>query len=366
MNRRNFLQSSCATALLPALSITTSSVAIAKPTKKVLVLGGTGFFGPVLVDELLAQGHEVTLFNRGKTNPHLFPELKKIRGDRETVDVSGLINLRSSEREWDWVVDTWQGSSKAVIDSAQILADRIGQYQYVSTVSVYDKWERIGITEDEPLNPLPSAEEPIVTENRYAIRKTFAELALKNIIPQRSVFFRSHGMRGSRTTASRHEPYWQVKIARGKNFVVPSGVEHYQVTDMVSLARFMVHCGLNNVSGAYNVCYPPILFREFIQAIVDFTDSPVKLHWIPQEFLLENDVQLIRNEPAGRYRFNVDKALNAGLINRPLEQLFKDQLQGYRNRNPNDNFLFGKPETKTISTAREAEIIRLWQSREGR
>ncbi len=363
MNRRNFLKISSAAGLLPILSTAMPSTGQAMTKKKVLVLGGTDFFGPVLVKELLAQGHEVTLFNRGKTNPHLFPELEKIRGDRETKDQSGLANLTSPERKWDWVMDTWQGSSKAVIDSAQLLADRIDQYQYVSTVSVYDKWDRVGINENEPLNPLPETEEPIISENRYALRKTFSELALNRILPDRCAFFRSHGMRGSRTTAPRHEPYWQVKVARGKRFVVPAGVDYYQVTDMVSLARFMIHCGNNTLKGAYNVCYPPILFKEFIQAIVNYTESPVELHWIPQEFLLENDVQLIRDTPPGRYRFDVNKALEAGLINRPLELLFEDQLRGYRNRNPHDDFVFGKPDTKTISTAREDEIIQLWQSR---
>jgi len=366
MNRRKFFQSSFSAGLLPALATASPSIANPSVKKKVLVLGGTDFFGPVLVKELLLQGHDVTLFNRGKTNPHLFPELEKIRGDRETKDLSGLENLRSCKREWNWVVDTWQGSSKAVIDSAQILAERTNQYQYVSTVSVYDKWDRIGITEDEPLNPLPGLDEPIITENRYAIRKTFAELALKNIMPQRSTFFRSHGMRGSRTTAARHEPYWQVKIARGKTLVVPLGVDYYQVTDMVSFARFMIHCGLNKQTGAYNVCYPPILFKEFIQTIVEYTKSPVKLHWIPQKFLLDNDVKLIRNEPEGRYRFSVDRALQAGLVNRPFEELFRDQLLGYRNRNSKDDFKFGKPETATISATKELEIIRLWESRKKR
>ena len=105
-----------------------------------------------------------------------------------------------------------------------------------------------------------------------------------------------------------------------------------------------------------------MLFRDFIQSIVNHTSSPVELHWIPQKFLLENDVRLIRERPAGRYRFNVDRALKAGLLNRPLEQLFTDQLRGYRERNPNDDFEFGKPETATISVARETQIIEQWMT----
>jgi 2'-hydroxyisoflavone reductase len=36
---------------------------------RVLVLGGTGYIGPHLVEHALARGHTVTLFNRGKTKP---------------------------------------------------------------------------------------------------------------------------------------------------------------------------------------------------------------------------------------------------------------------------------------------------------
>lgn len=359
MDRRNFIKASCALGLL-----TCSATAALPKIKKILVLGGTGFFGPIIVEELLKQGYSVTLFNRGKTNPHLFPKLEKIRGDRETLDGSGLNALKQDKRHWDWVVDTWQGSSKCVADAAQLLLDRVGQYQYVSTISVYDKWDKIGIVESEPLNPLPTKHEPMITDNRYAIRKTFSEEVLKQILPDRSVFFRSHGMRGARTTRPIHEPYWQVKIKRGGDLVLPADTTYYQITDMVSLARFMLHCGNTSKFGAYNVCYSPFLFRDFIQSIVEATDSKVRLHYIPQSFLRANNVKLMydHNRPPGRYRFDVSKALSAGLQNRSFEALLQDQLRGYYQRNPNGEFEFGHPQTKTLSSEREQEILQLWQA----
>jgi len=56
---------------------------------KLLVLGGTKFLGRAAVDAALARGHEVTLFNRGETNPELHPQAEKLRGDREH-DLSAL------------------------------------------------------------------------------------------------------------------------------------------------------------------------------------------------------------------------------------------------------------------------------------
>ena len=73
----------------------------AKRPLRILILGGTAFLGPAEVEYALARGHTVTLFNRGQTNPHLFPEVEKLVGDRAAPDYSSL-----EGREWDAVIDT--------------------------------------------------------------------------------------------------------------------------------------------------------------------------------------------------------------------------------------------------------------------
>ncbi len=50
---------------------------------KLLIIGGTRFLGRHLVETALARRHEVTLFNRGKTNPNLYPDIETILGDRD-------------------------------------------------------------------------------------------------------------------------------------------------------------------------------------------------------------------------------------------------------------------------------------------
>ena len=67
---------------------------------KILIIGGTRFLGRHLVHSALGRGHEVALFNRGLTNPDLFPQVETILGDREK-DLAQL-----SGREWDAVIDT--------------------------------------------------------------------------------------------------------------------------------------------------------------------------------------------------------------------------------------------------------------------
>ena len=97
---------------------------------RLLVLGGTRFVGRALVQAALARGHQVTLFNRGRTHPELFPTVEKIRGDR-TQDLSPL-----AERRFDAVVDTAAYFPGEVQLSVNALRDSVGRYLLVSSVSV--------------------------------------------------------------------------------------------------------------------------------------------------------------------------------------------------------------------------------------
>ena len=95
MNRRDFIRASAA-----AMAAASLRPALGAERQKILILGGTAFLGPQIVRAAQARGHEVTLFNRGRTNPGLFPDLEQLRGDRDG-DLEAL-----QGRRWDAVVDT--------------------------------------------------------------------------------------------------------------------------------------------------------------------------------------------------------------------------------------------------------------------
>ena len=97
---------------------------------RILVLGGTQFLGRHTVDAALARGHEVTMFNRGQTRPELFPDVEKLRGDRD----GDLDALRG--REFDAVVDTSGYVPRIVRETIDALGD-VGHYTFVSSISVY-------------------------------------------------------------------------------------------------------------------------------------------------------------------------------------------------------------------------------------
>src|SRR5215210_9392403 len=115
----------------------------------VLILGGTGFLGRHLVEAALGDGHRVTLFNRGLRNPDLFPEVEKIKGDRD----GGLSSLRG--RRWDAVIDTCGYVPRVVGASGRLLADTVDHYTFVSSISVYSDDIALGADEGAQVRELP-------------------------------------------------------------------------------------------------------------------------------------------------------------------------------------------------------------------
>src|SRR5829696_1710623 len=106
---------------------------------RILIIGGTRFLGRHLVESALARGHEVTLFNRGKTNPDLFPQLERILGDREK-DVDKL-----KGRIWEAVIDVTGYLPRIVRLSAEVLEATVSRYVFISSISVYENFRKAGI-----------------------------------------------------------------------------------------------------------------------------------------------------------------------------------------------------------------------------
>ena len=159
-SRRDFIGAS-----LAAVSLAYAPLGAAGRKLRILFLGGTGFLGPHTVRYALERGHDVTLFNRGRTNSDLFPELETIIGNRDPEIDEGLAGLRG--REWDAVIDTSGYVPRVVGASSELLADRVGQYLFVSTICQYDNWAEGGTngTEDRPRATLDDpATEDVATQ----------------------------------------------------------------------------------------------------------------------------------------------------------------------------------------------------------
>lgn len=100
---------------------------------RMLVLGGTGFVGPAVVDEARTRIWAVTVLNRSGRSPR--PDVAAVTGER-TAD-GGLDGVAGDR--WEVVVDTWARAPSIVRPAARVRAGRAHRYVYVSSRSVY-RW----------------------------------------------------------------------------------------------------------------------------------------------------------------------------------------------------------------------------------
>src|SRR5512143_2143623 len=181
LTRREFLATSGSLLAASALPAGASPAPAARKLR-ILILGGTSFLGPELVEAARARGHALTLFNRGKTRPGLFPEVEKLRGDRD----GKLEALRG--RDWDAVIDTSGYVPRIVRASAELLAPHVGRYLFVSSISVYadspaplDEGSKVATMPDE-------ASEEVRTW--YGPLKALCERAAERALPGRALSVR--------------------------------------------------------------------------------------------------------------------------------------------------------------------------------
>lgn len=332
----------------------------------ILIIGGTRFLGRALVEAALPRGHHLTLFNRGRSNPGLFPEVEQLIGDRD----GGLDVLKN--RRWDAVIDTCGYVPRVVRQSAALLAQNTGCYAFISTLSVYANTAQPGVNEDAALAVLEDAEREDITGETYGPLKVLCEQVVQEALPQRSLIIRPGLIVGPYDVSDRFT-YWPVRLARGGQVLCPGRAERgIQFIDVRDLAEWTIHLleaghlGIYNADGIPTAVSMGDLLRVCQQAGEAYApETPAELIWVEDEFLLSQGVApwmemplwIPESDPdsAGFFAFDVSRAQAAGLTYRPLENTVGATLSWALAR-PGDH-----PWRAGISAAREAELLQAWK-----
>lgn len=366
-NRRQFLVSSAAA--MAASSVAFPSWARGDQKQSVLVMGGTAFLGPPIVERLVADGHKVTLFNRGKTNPGLFPDLEKLIGDRKS-DVKAL-----EGRKFDAVIDTNGYFPAHVEKPLSVLKDNIGHYVFVSTVSVYPEMGQKELDESSTLAEL--SEEAIAAATAagkigadYGALKVACERMAEKLMPGKVTVVRPGLIVGDGDPTDRFT-YWPARVAQGGEVLAPGKPEwEIQIADVRDVGDFCVHTAVNRTPGIFNVDGPekPIAMGDVLEACKRVTKSDAKFTWVDVEFLAEQGVQAWADLPAwfppqpGQTQVpavSCKKAIAAGLKFRPIDKTIEEALEHHRSRGENY-----KPKWR-LTAEREAEVLKAWHAKIG-
>ncbi len=297
-SRRAFLQtvSAAATALAAAPRAAAQATAATKPASRklnLLILGGTGFLGPAIVESALARGHTMTIFNRGKTRPDIFPDVERLRGNRDPLKDDGLTALKG--RSWDAAIDTSGYYPRMVRSSARLLADAVGQYVFISSISVYADNSIVGMDETGPIVTMEdeTLESMGDQSQYYGSLKALCEQAAEKAMGGRATNIRPGLIVGPRDNVPRFT-YWPVRVERGGEVLSPGDPDDpVQYIDVRDLADFVVTCIENRTTGYFNATGPnsPTTIAELLYGCKAVTGGDATFTWVPAKFLKAQDIK---------------------------------------------------------------------------
>ena len=304
---------------------------------KLLILGGTRFLGRHLVTSAQVSGHEVTLFNRG----NYAAEVESIKGDRHTE----LHKLQG--RRWDAVVDASGHLPRAVRAAAEVLANEVERYVFISSQNAYRDVGVLGIEETYPLRTLTSEQleraNAIDTSGQpsygelYGGLKALCEQAAAEVMPNRVLIIRPGLIVGPDDYTDRFT-YWPVRIARGGEVLAPGRPDRFiQFIDVRDLAEWTMSMIERKAAGAYNTHGLPhsLTMQQLLEECKSVTGSDAQFTWVTEDFLLQEKVAAWSELPLwlpeeaaphlkGFMFISPEKAIAAGLTFRPLPDTIRD------------------------------------------
>jgi 2'-hydroxyisoflavone reductase len=366
--RRDFLRVSAAAGGALGFGLLPASAMPAPPPPpralRILILGGTSFIGPPQVQYALDRGHSVTLFNRGRTNPQLFPQAEKLIGDRATGD---LASLRG--RTWDAVIDNSATNPDWVRDTAQLLKDSAGQYVFISTRSVYRDLSRVPATVDAPVF---TRENTPLREGQalpYGLAKALAEGEARRAFGERATIVRPGLIVGPGDDTDRFT-YWPVRIERGGDVLAPGdGSDRVQIIDARDLSEWVVRLVEQKTFGTFMGVGPRNgrSMAELLYGIAAVTTSDLQWTWVPRDFLARHRVREYAEMPvwrasignyAGFARFDLSREIAAGLTFRSLADTALATLAFHHSRPAERKAAL----RAGLAAEREREVLLAWNS----
>ncbi|WP_437813369.1 NAD-dependent epimerase/dehydratase family protein [Sorangium sp. So ce1078] len=330
---------------------------------KILILGGTLFVGRHLVEAALTRGHQVTLFNRGRQAPDLFPEVERLTGDRR----GDLGALRG--RRWDAVIDTAAYVPSVVQRAARLLSSSVDHYTFISTRSVYADPADSGeagpvatLTDDalraaEAIEPEGPSNASLYGEH-YGALKACCERAAEEEMPGRLLVLRPGLIVGPFDPTDRFT-YWVRRIARGGDVLAPGRPERpVRALDARDFAAWCVQRIEARTTGVFNAAGADgVTMQSLLDACARASGSEARFAWASEAFLLAHGVTPWSELPLWLpEKLNVfletgnAKAVSAGLTFRPLVETVRDTLAWDRSR--------GEPALRAgLAPLREAELL---------
>lgn len=364
-SRRSFIQSATALGVVAALPACTKEIAATPKALDLLVLGGTGFIGPHEINYARERGHNVTMFNRGKTAPDMFPDVEALIGDR-----NGELDALKG-RDWDAVIDNSGFYPRHAQLSAELLNGHVGKYLFVSSISAYG--EALTVDQDEFTAAYAELDGPVdeseyIYGPTYGPRKALCEQEISKVFGDNAINIRPGIITGIGDPTERLR-HWLRRMTAGQEILVPGQddlpVQYIDSADMCGWMIRMLEDGTG--SGPYNAvgAKDPYRARPLLEGLIESTGSASTLTWVDWEWIRSQTEEAPNYGPwygAGPIPFmqvNNDRATASGLTFRPIGDTANDMIANL------GNVPYDLERRGGFSPELEAELLAKWHTEQG-
>ena len=326
--------------------------------------------GPPFVRYALRRGHHVTLFHRGRTNADLFPGVETLRGNRDPNIDEGLSALRG--RKWDAVIDTSSYLPRLARASAELLAENVEHWLFISSVSAYADFTELGMTERAALATMDDEAIEEITGDTYGALKVRCEEAVRAAMPGRVTVVRPGLIVGPGDPTDRFT-YWPVRVQRGGEVLAPAEPDHrVQHIDVRDLMEWCLHLVEQRIVGTFNAVGPrePETIGEVLATCKRVTRSDASFTWAETAWLADHGVHAWSEMPVwvpadsemrGMVAIDNTRAVAAGLGFRPLARTVEDTLAWIHGLEDAAHRL-GHLKAG-LTPEREAKVLAAWRAR---
>ncbi len=363
-SRRSFIRSASAIGALAALPGSAFARDAARRPLDILILGGTGFIGPHEINYARSRGHKVTMFNRGKTAPGMFPDIEALIGDRDDQ----LESLKG--RDWDAVIDNSGFYPRHTRLSAELLYGHVDHYLFVSSISAYA--DTLSVEDDEFSaayavmdDPTDESESPY--SRTYGARKALCEQEITKVFGDQAIHIRPGIITGTGDPTERLR-HWLKRMQSGNEILVP-GLQDLpvQYIDASDMSGWMVRMLEDGASGPYNAVGAeyPYRARPFLEGIRDATGSSSTLTWVDWPWLrnaasdIPSYAPWYGEGPIPFMQVNNDRALATGLRYRPIEETARDMIAKL------DQHTVPEGRQGGLDLETEAVLLKKWHAEKG-
>jgi 2'-hydroxyisoflavone reductase len=362
-SRRNFIQTATALSALAVLPACTK--AVTPKTLDILVLGGTGFIGPHEINYARERGHNITMFNRGKTAPDMFPDVEALIGDRDDQ----LDALKG--RDWDAVIDNSGFFPRHARLSAELLHGHVDQYMFVSSISAYG--DELTLDDDEFTGAYgvmddPTDESEHIYGPTYGPRKALCEQEVTKVFGDKAINVRPGIITGTGDPTERLR-HWLRRMQVGNEILVPGQddlpVQYIDAADMCGWMIRMLEDGTG--SGPYNAvgAKDPYRARSLLEGLIESTASSSTLTWIDWEWIREQTSEnpnygpWYGEGPLAFMQVTNDRAMDTGLTFRHIGDTANDMIANL------DQVTVSEGRQGGFTAELETELLAKWHAEKG-